>query len=69
MCGNHKCFSTDTKQMNPEGLPANPLTPVGPWTLAPASPFSPVTPLLPVKKGDTTQQNEKLAVLSHSNES
>lgn len=52
------------KQMAPEEVPANPLTPVGPWTLAPASPFSPGTPLLPAEKKDTNQQNKNLIILS-----
>lgn len=48
-------------------VPANPLTPVGPWTLVPASPFCPGIPLLPVEKEETNQHNQKLIILSHWN--
>lgn len=45
-------------------VPAKPFSPVGPWTLVPASPLAPGIPLCPAEKEDTIQKNEKLTELS-----
>lgn len=47
-------------QMTRREVPANPLTPMGPWTLGPASPLPPGKPLLPMEREETNRHCERL---------